>query len=239
MHIQLGDISGDGMPNIACVTFGSDGIAYAFKSFSPAPNLPPYTPSNPSPPDGATDVPIGADLNWTGGDPDGDPVTYDVYFGTISPPPQVAWNHTITTYDPGTLDTLTTYYWQIIAWDNYGASTPGPIWQFTTEDAIPDLEIESITGGFGVAAKITNIGDGDANTVNVNIKLEGGLILFGGDTTKNIGNLAANGSAGTARSIPIGIGPTTINVTVTCDEGAEATKTASAFVLLFLVLGVS
>ncbi len=239
MHIQLGDISGDGMPNIACVTFGSDGIAYAFKSFSPAPNLPPYTPSNPSPSNGATYVDPDADLSWTGGDPDGDPVTYDVYFGIVSPPPQVAWNHTITTYDPGTLDTLTTYYWQIIAWDNYGASTPGPIWQFTTEDAIPDLEIESITGGFGVAAKITNIGDGDANTVNVNIKLEGGLILFGGDTTKNIGNLAANGGTGTARSMPIGIGPTTINVTVTCDEGAEATKTASAFVLLFLVLGVS
>ena len=42
MHIQLGDISGDGIPNIACVTFGSDGIAYAFKSFSqevPEPDL--------------------------------------------------------------------------------------------------------------------------------------------------------------------------------------------------------
>ncbi len=32
MHIQVGDISGDGAMNIACVTFDSDGIAYAFRS---------------------------------------------------------------------------------------------------------------------------------------------------------------------------------------------------------------
>jgi hypothetical protein len=39
------------------------------------------------------------------------------------------------TFDPGTLNYETTYYWQIIAKDEHGASTPGPIWHFTTEDA--------------------------------------------------------------------------------------------------------
>jgi len=34
MHTQIGDISGNGLPNIACVTFDSDGIVYAFKSLA-------------------------------------------------------------------------------------------------------------------------------------------------------------------------------------------------------------
>ena len=136
MHIQLGDISGDGIPNIACVTFGSDGIAYAFKSFSPAPNLPPYIPSNPSPPDGATYVDPDADLSWDGGDPNpGDTVTYDVHFGTTSPPPKVITNQSGTTYDPGNMGYTTQYYWKIVAWDNHNVSADGPIWEFTTEGA--------------------------------------------------------------------------------------------------------
>ncbi len=100
------------------------------------PNQPPYIPSNPDPPNHATDVDINADLSWTGGDPDpGDTVTYDVYFGTVSPPPKVESNQSETTYDPGTMSHDTTYYWQIIAWDSHGVSSSGPIWDFTTEFA--------------------------------------------------------------------------------------------------------
>ncbi|MDH7517915.1 MAG: hypothetical protein QHH19_06190, partial [Candidatus Thermoplasmatota archaeon] len=96
------------------------------------PNTPPYTPSNPDPANGATNVDIQADLSWSGGDPDGDPVTYDVYFGTTSSPPKVVSNQSGTTYDPGTLSFVTTYYWRIVAWDNYGGFAVGPIWSFTT-----------------------------------------------------------------------------------------------------------
>jgi len=104
-------------------------------------NQPPYVPSNPDPSDGAIDVDIEADLSWTGGDPNGDPVTYDVYFGTSSPPTQVATGLTDETYDPGTLDYETMYYWQIVSWDDQNAFTEGPIWCFTTElEPIPDLD---------------------------------------------------------------------------------------------------
>ncbi|RLF27130.1 MAG: hypothetical protein DRN05_06070, partial [Thermoplasmata archaeon] len=97
-------------------------------------NHPPYTPSNPSPGNGATNVDINTDLTWTGGDPDpNDTITYDIYFGTTNPPPQVSNNQTTTTYNPGTMNYQTTYYWRIIAWDNHNTSTTGPTWHFTTK----------------------------------------------------------------------------------------------------------
>ena len=96
-------------------------------------NTPPNPPSNPNPANGATGVDVNADLSWTCTDPDGDPLTYDVYFGTITPPPLVSAGQSPSTYDPGQMNFEQTYYWKIVAWDNHGASTPGPIWQFTTE----------------------------------------------------------------------------------------------------------
>jgi hypothetical protein len=95
-------------------------------------NNPPYLPSDPQPANHTTTVDINADLSWTGGDPDGDAVTYDVYFGTTSPLPKVGNNQSATTYDPGTMDYITTYYWQIVTWDNHDASTQGPLWDFTS-----------------------------------------------------------------------------------------------------------
>lgn len=96
-------------------------------------NSPPNIPSNPGPTNGAVNVSIDVDLNWTGGDPDGNPVTYNVYFGPTNPPMKVADNQTKTTYNTSTMNFSTKYYWHIIAWDNLSASTNGPLWEFTTE----------------------------------------------------------------------------------------------------------
>jgi hypothetical protein len=64
-------------------------------------------------------------------------VTYDVYFSTANPPPKVSSNQTGTTYNPGTLIYGTSYYWRIVAWDNHGAHSPGPLWKFTTHFNTP------------------------------------------------------------------------------------------------------
>jgi len=101
-------------------------------------NDPPNTPSSPNPSNGAIDVPVTADLSWVGGDPNGDPVTYDVYFGTVSSPPKVVSNQSGTSYDPGTMSHATTYYWKIVAWDNHGLSASGPVWSFTTYNDPPN-----------------------------------------------------------------------------------------------------
>lgn len=106
-------------------------------------NNPPNEPSYPYPSDGSTNISIVNYLSWTCEDPDGDSLTYDLYFGNNSSPPQESVNLTNTTYDLDILDFNTTYYWRIVAWDEYGASTKGPIWKFTTSPQI-DLAVNII-----------------------------------------------------------------------------------------------
>jgi len=111
----------------------SEQLFEIFQDGEGAGNNPPYVPSIPNPEDGATDVSINADLSWAGGDPDpDDTITYDVCFGTTSPPPQVVWGQSDTMYDPGTMNYNTQYFWKIVAWDNHGEDVEGPIWSFTT-----------------------------------------------------------------------------------------------------------
>jgi len=105
-------------------------------------NSPPNMPCGSSPANHATGVSTDVNLNWTGGDPDvGDTVNYTVYFGTSSPPPfretigPYAANQTSISYSSGTLSYNSTYYWQIAATDNHGASTVGPVREFTTQQA--------------------------------------------------------------------------------------------------------
>jgi len=95
------------------------------------PNQSPDAPSNPTPADGTSDAPTSQQLSWQGSDPDGQPLHYDLAFGATNPPPLVASNLTITSYNPGRLVTDTTYYWIITATDGL-SSTVGPLWSFDT-----------------------------------------------------------------------------------------------------------
>jgi len=128
---DFGDIT-EGNIQVTMIVFKNDEYLDETVMARMTANNPPYVPHDPIPPDGATDVVVGIDLGWIGGDPDGGLVTYDVYFDTSSPPSQVAWNQSEAMYDPGILYYETPYYWRIVAWDAFGASTGGPIWSFTT-----------------------------------------------------------------------------------------------------------
>jgi len=91
----------------------------------------PYTPSNPDPYDGETGILLDQILSWTGGDPQGDSVSYDVYFGTTNPPGYVA-TVSVESFDPDITNLNTEHFWQIIADDGNGHTTDGPVWSFTT-----------------------------------------------------------------------------------------------------------
>jgi len=110
----------------------SEGPIWSYTTEELPPNEPPYTPSNPNPMDGADDVSITTDLTWSGGDPNGDYLTYDIYFGTSSPPSYIATVDNVELYDLSTLEYETTYYWKIVA-NDFEFSSEGPIWSFSTE----------------------------------------------------------------------------------------------------------
>jgi PKD repeat protein len=132
-------------------------------------NNAPYVPDNPSPSYGATDVSIDEELSWTGGDPDvDDTVTYDVYFGTSMSPPLVAENQPENTYDPGTRDYSTEYYWRIVATDNHGASNGSEAWNFMTASSpAPYLVAEwHFDEGTGLTAGDTSGNGNDGTLVN-------------------------------------------------------------------------
>ncbi|MBS3778371.1 MAG: hypothetical protein KGY50_03655 [Candidatus Thermoplasmatota archaeon] len=106
-------------------------------TFTTRDDVPPYTPSNPFPNDSSIDVSVFCNLSWTGGDPDGDNVTYDVYFGTDSNPSLYLENSSTTNITLPQLSYSTQYFWKIIAEDDYGYVASGPIWTFTTEQNPP------------------------------------------------------------------------------------------------------
>ena len=92
----------------------------------------PRVPSAPSPAPDATNISLTPTLTWTAAGA----TSYDVQFGTTTPPPSVSTGQPTATYTPAPLSTTTTYYWQVVA-RNSGGTTPGPIWTVTTVPAAP------------------------------------------------------------------------------------------------------
>jgi len=100
------------------------GIVWSF-------SLPPKEPYNPIPADGMKFVKTDSDLTWTA---KWDAALYNVYFGTdadevanaTGAPPNGK-----NTFDPGTLELETTYYWRVDSFDGFVLTT-GNVWSFTT-----------------------------------------------------------------------------------------------------------
>jgi hypothetical protein len=84
-----------------------------------------------SPANGATGVSQGSALSW---DASAEATSYNVYFGTVNPPPLVM-NTSNITYATGTLSPGVTYYWKVAAKDLEGA-TSSAVWSFTTASGV-------------------------------------------------------------------------------------------------------
>jgi len=97
-------------------------------------NHPPYKPCNPRPMNGTTGVVYGPGFTCDTGDPDGDELIYDLYWGVSNPPPLVLSNVSELWYDPygGEWPLFnTTIYWKVVVKDEHGASVEGDIWHIT------------------------------------------------------------------------------------------------------------
>lgn len=99
--------------------------------FSTYPNKPPTAPEPNTIKDGDKEVQSGnTKLQWKSTDPEGDKITYELYFGKTAYPPQYTTTNNNYTYLE--LERGQKYYWRVKATDEYGASTTSPIYSFTT-----------------------------------------------------------------------------------------------------------
>ena len=91
---------------------------------------PPSKAGDPSPRHNAIDVSRDTDLKWSAVS---DATDYRVYFGTDSSPDDGEFKRDQegTTFDPGTLQPLTTYYWRVDS-ENDDGRTTGNVWKFKT-----------------------------------------------------------------------------------------------------------
>ena len=99
-------------------------------------NQPPNAPTNLNPENGATNIDLTPTLSWTGSDPDGDNLVFDVYFGTsLNQMSKVADDISEEYYQLQTLDYGSTYFWKVVANDGE-FSTPSNRISFTTQEEI-------------------------------------------------------------------------------------------------------
>ena len=119
------------------------------RSQIPEPNQSPYIPSNPNPSDNAIDISYYLDtLSWSGGDPEGDEVTYHIYLEDDNLPIYIGYTTDtfVTLSKLGFTNLLpeTQYFWQIIADDGNGGVTEGPVWSFTTELSLQPYPLKTV-----------------------------------------------------------------------------------------------
>jgi len=105
---------------------------------------PPLCATNLNPANLATDVSSNQlVLTWTNG---GAAATYDVFFGTDPDALVLASDNQVgTTFNPGTLDLNSTYYWQVVPTNAIGTNTDCPVTSFSTSGSIDIIMEDGIT----------------------------------------------------------------------------------------------
>ena len=107
---------------------------------------------NPQPASGATDAQMNAILSWTPAD---SAASHEVYFGTDRDAvrtadggsPEYKGSKTLgaESYDPGLLESGTTYYWRVDEVDTQGNIAKGPLWVFTAGEFLLVDDFEGYT----------------------------------------------------------------------------------------------
>lgn len=120
-----------------------------------------------------------------------------------------------------------------IAWtDNRLSERNFGIYYDQAEFPIPIIEIESISGGFGISASITNSGTADATNIDWRITFDGGVFV-GQEKTGTIASLSPGQSVTIRSGFVFGLGGTEVTITA-----SSATQRVSGTAFLFLILGI-
>ena len=94
-------------------------------------NYAPFTAALNAPEDSGTISAGAVSLSWTGADTDtGDVLSFDLYFGEATNPPQIEMGLNTETFSVDTSAGIT-YYWRVDTVDDSGVKTIGQIWSFT------------------------------------------------------------------------------------------------------------
>lgn len=200
-------------------------------------NNPPPTPNAPT---GPTSGFTGIEYTYSTSpvtDPDGDSVRYQFDWDAAGAHDYSAWSDTPSSSQAWA--SAGTYAIKVRANDSKGATSgwSSPL-QVVISPAQPGLEITSILGGKEgiITAVIKNTGTAVATSINWNITVTNGFILFVSTSEGTISSLAAGASQnvtlnGTALGIGIGLRilkKPVITAQVTCAEGLSAEKNVDA-----------
>ena len=109
----------------------------------------------------------------------------------------------------------------------------------TVQELTYTIVISNITGGFlKLSVKVQNQGTTDVGKLNWSIACTGGFVLLGKTASGTIQGLPGGGSATISDKPLFGFGKIIITITVELPNGQTVTKTATATLLLFFVLGI-
>lgn len=110
--------------------------------------LPADPPTNPWPHTDVLGVSTNTKFSWSEAF---NATSFDVHFSKTAPP-AFRQNQTDTSFDPGTLDKNSFYYWRVDARNDYDIITQGPLWRFMTGTD----EGTGLTGRYFDNADLTN-----------------------------------------------------------------------------------
>jgi aminopeptidase YwaD len=95
----------------------------------------------------------------------------------------------------------------------------------------PVLAIKSISGGIGITAQVTNIGDLNASDVHVTMLVTGGLFRFINSSSSSETALLKPQETLPVKAMLLRFGAIRISVTATASNAEQVTKRATAFLL--------
>jgi hypothetical protein len=175
---------------VAANSFGSSTPSETAAVWTASIGSAPLIPSQPTPADDTLDADIECALAWQCTDPDGDPLIFDIFFGTGPYLGLVDSNLADLSYAPGRLNFNTAYQWRIIARDNHRHRTESPVWSFSTTDSLHAIHITvSGQGSVIINPDRRNYSYGDSVTLSALTEPDWRFGGWSGDTVASVNPL--------------------------------------------------